>query len=65
MLTKWLWVRVVLAVAVLVMVGVELSGHRPTAMVVVQAILIVGILATVVADLVAWRRRSVGSGTQA
>lgn len=49
--TRWLKLRAVLAVGVLVLVAVELAGHRGPAVVVPQALLIMAIVVTVILDV--------------
>jgi uncharacterized membrane-anchored protein len=55
--TRWFRLRVLFALGVLVLLGVELSGRRNWPVVLVQALLIVGIIATSVLDLMDLRRR--------
>jgi hypothetical protein len=57
-LTKWFWCRVVLAVITLSLVVVELLAGRNSLVVGVQALCVVGIIATSVADALEQRRRS-------
>jgi hypothetical protein len=62
--SKWLRIRAGLAVVVVALVIVELTGHRPWPVVLIQGICIVGIIITVVLDV--WdivRRRAAGSGS--
>jgi hypothetical protein len=59
--SKWLRIRAGLAVVVALVI-VELTGHRPWPVVLIQGLGIVGIIITVVLDL--WdigRRRATGS----
>lgn len=55
--TRWLRLRVAFAIAVLVLLPIELSGHRSWPVILLQALLIVGIIATSVLDLRDLRRR--------
>ena len=56
--TKWLRLRAIFAIGVLALVGVELSGHRPWPVILLQALLIVGIVITSALDLRDIRRRT-------
>jgi hypothetical protein len=58
--TKWVRIRGVLAVGVLALVVVELTGRRSWSVVVPQVVLIVGIVVTSVLDVIALRRHRRG-----
>jgi hypothetical protein len=49
--TKWFRLRVLFALGVLALLGVELSGRRNRPVVVAQAVLIAGIIVTSALDL--------------
>jgi len=53
---KWFRLRVALALGVLALLVVELSGHRTWLVVVPQALFIVGIIVTSVLDMLDLRR---------
>ena len=57
-LTKWFWCRLVLALITLSLVPVDLLASRPLIAESVQALCIVGIVVTSVADARLLRRRS-------
>jgi hypothetical protein len=58
--TKWLRLRAVFAVGVLVLVIIELTGHRSWPVVLVQALLIFGIVTTSLLDVRDLRRGRTG-----
>ena len=53
---KWFRLRVAFAAGVLILLVVELSGHRTWEVVVLQALFIVGIIVTSVLDIADVRR---------
>jgi uncharacterized membrane protein YecN with MAPEG domain len=55
--TKWFRLRVVFALAVLVLLAFELSGHENWLVILLQALLIIGIIVTSALDLQDLRRR--------
>jgi uncharacterized membrane protein YfhO len=55
--TKWFPLRVAFALGVLVLLAVELSGHRGWFVILVQVLLILGIIVTSALDLWDLRRR--------
>jgi hypothetical protein len=62
--SKWVWIRAGLAVVVVALVILEVTGHRSWPVVLIQGMCIVGIIITVVLDLrdIVRRRRARGSG---
>jgi hypothetical protein len=55
--TKWFPLRVAFALGVLVLLAVELSGHRGRFVVLLQTLFILGIILTSALDLLDLRRR--------
>ncbi len=55
--TNWFRLRVAFALGVLAVLAFELSGHRSWLVILLQALLIVGIIATSALDLRDLRRR--------
>jgi len=61
--TRWLGLRLVLALGVVALLGRELAGHRAWFVVLPQALLIVGILVTSALDIRDLRRRAAATPT--
>ena len=61
-LTKWFRLRVACALGVLVLLVVQLSGHRSGLVVLLQTLLIAGIIVTSALDLRDLRRRRAAAG---
>ena len=55
--TKWFRLRVTFALGVLVLLGLELSGHRGWLVIVPQVLLIAGVIVTSALDLRDLRRK--------
>ena len=60
--TKWFPLRVAFALWVLVLLAVEVSGHRNWLVILVQVLLILGIIVTSALDLWDLRRRRAAAG---
>jgi hypothetical protein len=60
--TKWFPLRVAFALGVLVLLAVELSGHRSWFVVLLQTLFILGIIVTGALDLWDLRRRRAAAG---